>query len=298
MRWMGTTTVTMSLLAATLAAAPPSGSGQPLESAASTGISAHKDPIPIRVRGVRLLDGGRTLRARVKWSPWLTAKPGNGDIHYLGLVAFNVDGGDGTRVKVLSSRKIDTRWRLLTKRLSAREAARIAEADIVILSASQGYDSPRDDDDLSDTNLVTAVTVREPPRSDGVELRTCSKTRVTDEANLRNCDLRGVHFTWGAQLRDADLTDASLVKSRFNGFNALGATLVRTQMQYTDMWAREDHRYKISFAGADMRGASLFGAHVSTRYASFEIAKMSGLTWFDGYVCPEGSIGNCVGARP
>ena len=130
MRWVGTTTFTVGLVAATLAAAPAPAASHPVQSAAAAGIAAHKDPIPIRVRGVRLLDGGKTLRARVKWSPFLTNKPGNGDIQHLGLVAFNVDGGNSTRVKLLSGRKIDTRWRLLTKRLSARKAARIADADI------------------------------------------------------------------------------------------------------------------------------------------------------------------------
>jgi len=111
-------------------------------------------------------------------------------------------------------------------------------------------------------------------------------------------------------LQSANLENALLLNARLAGADLQSANLRNANMAYIDLSRANLIGTDISLAslkgadlsGADLRGASLVNADLSfanliganLRNANLDGARLSKTIWFDGSVCAESSVGECV----
>lgn len=78
-------------------------------------------------------------------------------------------------------------------------------------------------------------------------------------------DLSEAYFSYAADLRSANLTEAKLFLARLGGVNLLSATLRAADLEQADLWNACLEKADLlcaNLAGADLRGASLFKAEL------------------------------------
>ncbi len=123
---------------------------------------------------------------------------------------------------------------------------------------------------------------RQDPQDAQDAARAQAKERLVSTRACVECDLAGVSFWKGADLRGVDLARASMAGAGLYGAdlsnaNLAGADLSKAVMSFADL-------KNTNLAGANLEGAVLSGA----KDASLATAKTNDTT-----VCPDGQAGPC-----
>ena len=195
--------------------------------AAADGRGAGASASGLKIISATTSPSARVVTVKLGWDKALIAKAGSSDRFAVALTALPAKG-----LPVTIKRQAATSASTLRIALTAAQARSLRAARGVIVTATQGYDSPTD----SDTNFeLSGVAVKKLRGVVAGAGRACAATLAAG-SNASGCDLRG------ADLRNADLNRVNLSRSDLSGARLDGA-----RMQTAEM------------AGAKLVGASLAG---------------------------------------
>ncbi len=232
---------------ATADQAPPSEQAQkpaPQDSAPQDSVEPRaRKKSGVKLSKVRVRKNGRLVTASVVWNKRMIARVGRKEAFRVTLTGFPTDPATAPVVYVKrSARATPPRKQRLRLKISKRNAAHLRAATDVVLSVSQHYDDPSDNDTLFERGYVTtrhlprtqARSTAANPASDwrvsGLDARAtsdCSSIELVAPANLSGCDFDGANLTNanlnGLNFSGATFRGAKLSGATFNGANVEGA---------------------------------------------------------------------------
>ena len=184
----------------------------------------------LKILSAKAAKSGKSVQVRVQWDMRTRGAAKANKRFVLRILAH----GERGRKSELGSLRTKTFGKAGTETVTVKtRAGLLRKSKRVTATATQQYDSPKDNDKRFERNAVAIRAIAGKGR--GLKLKGCATSLLTPNSNHRNCTLYGAHlanaYLEGVNLRGANLEQGSLAGANLKTTNLMSANLIGTDLK-------------------------------------------------------------------
>ncbi len=184
----------------------------------------------LKLLSAKAAKSGKSVQVRVQWDMKTRGAAKANKRFVLRILAH----GERGRKSELGSLRTKTFGKAGTETVTVKtRAGLLKKSKRVTATATQQYDSPKDNDKRFERNAVAIRAIAGKGR--GLKLKGCATSLLTPNSNHRNCTLYGAHlanaYLKGVNLRGANLEQGSLAGANLKTTNLMSANLIGTDLK-------------------------------------------------------------------